>query len=245
MSPENPVGRRNLGFSDRDWIPSSACTRPPFFSSFQHSATASVGAQPSPRVLGRPSRSPRSAGSITVTHGWRPDPNLSCWNESQRPLGVHRLVAFRALNRPAPSAKTASAQWARLLTFDLALGGRLERADGARTCVRWGFQERQETERRRGHYEEVDGCEAAHMVLEKCPPGLRGRLGRWCHGEWQGGERLSLACRRSYPAFSGKAKVPAAYEVFRRDSIFDAACARTPTITTGTARTCLWPRMRR
>ena len=45
VRPENRVGRRNLGFSDRDWIPSSACTRPPFFSSFQHSATASVGAQ--------------------------------------------------------------------------------------------------------------------------------------------------------------------------------------------------------
>ena len=47
VPPENPVGRRNLGSSDRGWIPSSACTRPPFFSSFQHSATASVGAQPS------------------------------------------------------------------------------------------------------------------------------------------------------------------------------------------------------
>jgi len=45
VPPENRVGRRNRGFSDRDWIPSSACTRPPLFSSFQHSATASVGAQ--------------------------------------------------------------------------------------------------------------------------------------------------------------------------------------------------------
>ena len=47
VPPENPVGRRNRGFSDRDWIPSSAGTRLPFLSSFQHSATASVGAQPS------------------------------------------------------------------------------------------------------------------------------------------------------------------------------------------------------
>ena len=45
VPPENPVGRRNHGISARDWIPSSACTRPPFLSSFQHSATASVGAQ--------------------------------------------------------------------------------------------------------------------------------------------------------------------------------------------------------
>ena len=45
VPPENPVRCRNRGFSDRDWIPSLACTRPPFFSSFQHSATASVGAQ--------------------------------------------------------------------------------------------------------------------------------------------------------------------------------------------------------
>ncbi len=47
VSPENPIGPRNRGFSDRDWIPSSAWTRLPFFSFFQHSATASVGAQPS------------------------------------------------------------------------------------------------------------------------------------------------------------------------------------------------------
>ncbi len=47
VPPENRVVRRNRGFSGRDWIPSSACTRPPFLSSFQHSATASVGAQPS------------------------------------------------------------------------------------------------------------------------------------------------------------------------------------------------------
>ena len=45
VPPENPIGRRNRGFSDRDWIPSLACTRPSFFSSFQHSATASEGAQ--------------------------------------------------------------------------------------------------------------------------------------------------------------------------------------------------------
>ncbi len=47
VPPENPVGRRIRGFSDRDWIPSLACKRSSFFSSFQHSATASVGAQPS------------------------------------------------------------------------------------------------------------------------------------------------------------------------------------------------------
>ncbi len=47
VPPENPVGPRIRGFSDRDWIPSLACTRPSFFSFFQHSATASVGAQPS------------------------------------------------------------------------------------------------------------------------------------------------------------------------------------------------------
>jgi len=46
VPPENCVGRRNRGFSDRDWIPSSACMRPPF-SSFQHFATAFVGVQPS------------------------------------------------------------------------------------------------------------------------------------------------------------------------------------------------------
>ena len=45
---------------------------------------------------------------------------------------------------------------------------------------------------------------------------LRG-CGR-CHGEWRGGDRLSFACRKKYPAFSGKAKVPAGYEVFRRDT---------------------------
>ena len=44
VPPENPIGRRNRGFSDRGWIPSLACTRPTFFS-FQHSAAASVGAQ--------------------------------------------------------------------------------------------------------------------------------------------------------------------------------------------------------
>ncbi len=78
----------------------------------------------------------------------------SCWvyvsvcaggvfDHKHDPWSAHQGVSRCALNRPAPSAKTASARWARLLTFDLALGGRLERADGARTCVRWGFQERQ------------------------------------------------------------------------------------------------------
>ena len=33
MPPENRLGRRNRGFSDRDWIAFSACTRPPFFCS--------------------------------------------------------------------------------------------------------------------------------------------------------------------------------------------------------------------
>ena len=45
VPPENRVGRRKRGFSVRNWIPSSACMQPPLFFSFQHSATASVGAQ--------------------------------------------------------------------------------------------------------------------------------------------------------------------------------------------------------
>ena len=44
VPPENRVGPRIRGFSDRDWIPSLACTRSSFFSSFQHFATASMGA---------------------------------------------------------------------------------------------------------------------------------------------------------------------------------------------------------
>ncbi len=31
--------------------------------------------------------------------------------------------------------------------------------------------------------------------------------------------RLSFACRRRYPAFAGKARVPAGYEVFKRDTL--------------------------
>ena len=89
-------------------------------------------------------RSRRSAGCITVTHGWRPDPNLPCCYAIRRPLGVHRPVAFRALNRPAPVGENDLCPvGTRLLTFDLALGRRLERANRAGTCARWGFQERQ------------------------------------------------------------------------------------------------------
>ncbi len=52
-------------------------------------------------VPGRSSRSHRSADCITVTYGWRPDPNLPCCNEGRRPLDVHGPISCRALRRPA------------------------------------------------------------------------------------------------------------------------------------------------